>query len=139
MPSKDSQSKIKIPPAKESDIEFSICQWLFLKGYSFWKQPTRGYFKGKVGKDASGKQVMVGTFRKDRNPYVGVGVSDIIVIYKGLFVGLEVKSESGTQSKEQIEFEALVKRAGGFYFVVRSIEDAQAALRSVEEFLLGAR
>ena len=54
------------------------------------------------------------------------GIPDLIVVAGGLFFGLEVKTKIGRQSPEQKEFEANVKKHGGKYFVVRSIEDVQA-------------
>lgn len=41
-------------------------------------------------------------------------------------VGLEVKTENGTQSSEQIQFQAQCIRNGGDYYVVCSINDVQA-------------
>jgi len=48
-----------------------------------------------------------------------------IVIY------LEVKSPTGRQSKDQKLFQSRIEEAGGFYFVVRSIEDVQSAFNQV--------
>lgn len=68
-----------------------------------------------------------GGFTMRRLPkYTPRGLPDIIVIQGGTFVGLEVKTPVGKQSPEQKEFEANVKKHGGRYHVVRSIEDVQA-------------
>lgn len=101
----------------ESQIEIAICHFLRVHHFFFWKQPSRGYFDTKLKR-----------FRKDHNPYVGVGVPDLIIIYLGFFIGLEVKSEKGIQSENQIQFEHRCLKAGGFYFVVRSVEETQRAL-----------
>lgn len=58
--------------------------------------------------------------------YTPRGLPDIIVVAGGLFFALEVKTKVGRQSPDQKVFEALVKKHGGKYFVVRSIEDVQA-------------
>lgn len=55
------------------------------------------------------------------------------MIYKGRFVGLEVKAEKGIQSKEQKVFEADVLKASGFYYLVRSIEEAEEALKDIDQ------
>ena len=55
------------------------------------------------------------------------GVPDIILVKQpsGRFVGLEVKTTRGKLSPEQIEFQKGSEKAGGVYFVVRSIDDVQ--------------
>ena len=44
------------------------------------------------------------------------------------FIALEVKTRTGRVSKEQEMFLALVRRMGGFAAVVRSVDDARAAI-----------
>lgn len=67
-----------------------------------------------------------GGFQMRRLPkYTPKGLPDIIVVAGGIFYGLEVKSAIGRQSPEQKEFQALVEKHNGKYFVVRSIEDVQ--------------
>jgi VRR-NUC domain. len=51
------------------------------------------------------------------------GVPDIILVFKGQFIGLEVKRQGGKQSEYQLEFEKEVKENGGKYHVVSSIND----------------
>lgn len=105
---------------KEKDIERSICDYLRIKGYFFWKQPSAGFF------DTSRK-----TFREHVSPYVKTGIPDIIVIKEGQFIGLEVKSATGRQSLAQSDFERELRAAGGNYFLVRSIEDVDNALKGI--------
>lgn len=50
------------------------------------------------------------------------GIPDIIVVKDGLFIGLEVKDKS-KQSDSQIKFETNIKKNGGQYYIVRSIDD----------------
>ena len=56
------------------------------------------------------------------------GSADLIGILDGRFVALEVKTERGRVSPEQQLFLDLVRRRGGFAAVVRSIDDARAAV-----------
>lgn len=56
-----------------------------------------------------------------------VGAPDIYVVKAGAIYALEVKAPKGTQNDNQKEFEKGFTAAGGKYFVVRSIEDVQAA------------
>lgn len=56
-------------------------------------------------------------------PYAPKGVSDILGIFRGKPIAIEVKMAQGRISKEQSEFLATFKRFGGIAMVVRSIEE----------------
>lgn len=59
------------------------------------------------------------------NRHALAGVPDIILIDKGIFVGLEVKTATGKQSAAQKSFDKRCEEAGGNYFIVRSIKDCE--------------
>ena len=59
------------------------------------------------------------------------GAPDIIGIYKGRFVGFEVKTDKGRQEVSQERFQASCEKAGGIYAVVRSVDDALSVLASI--------
>lgn len=63
---------------------------------------------------------------------VGKGGADLLGICctdgVGIFFALEVKTGSGRLTDEQQNFLSLVRRYGGFACVVRSVEDADAAI-----------
>ena len=65
-------------------------------------------------------------FRK-ADPF-NVGIPDIICAIKGRFIGIEVKSEIGRQSPEQVEWQRRIEKAGGAYVLARSWEDVSAAI-----------
>lgn len=56
-----------------------------------------------------------------------VGAPDIFVVKNGAIYGLEVKAPKGRQNENQIAFQQGFEKAGGKYYVVRSLEDVQAA------------
>jgi hypothetical protein len=56
------------------------------------------------------------------------GSADLVGIYKGRFVALEVKVPTGRQTPEQVRWGQLVERKGGIYRVLRSVDDAHALL-----------
>ena len=58
------------------------------------------------------------------------GSSDLIGILapSGRFVALEIKTPQGRATTEQLMFLELVRKRGGFATIVRSPEDARAAL-----------
>lgn len=54
-----------------------------------------------------------------------VGVSDILGIYKGRFLAIEVKTERGKLSPAQERFIQNINDNGGIAFVARSIDDVE--------------
>ncbi len=65
--------------------------------------------------------------RINNSKYQRNGIPDICAVYCGEAVFFEVKDIKGKQSDVQKEFEYDCNKAGGSYFVVRSIEDVMAA------------
>lgn len=61
----------------------------------------------------------------------GPGGADLIGIFRGRFIAIEVKSPTGRQSPEQRMFEQLVLARGGIYVVLRSVEEARTWLASL--------
>jgi hypothetical protein len=56
------------------------------------------------------------------------GGPDIVCVINGRYVGLEVKTPSGKMNDNQAEFSRNLMKAGGLYFVVRSLDDAVRAI-----------
>lgn len=61
------------------------------------------------------------------------GDPDIVVCYKGLYIGLEAKSSDGRQSPIQKVREKEILASGGIYKIVRSVEDVKEILRELDE------
>ena len=63
-------------------------------------------------------------------PGLGTGSSDMIGVLAptGRMVALEAKTGAARLTREQVLFLNLVRKMGGFATVVRSVEDAHAAL-----------
>ena len=51
------------------------------------------------------------------------GVSDLIVVTPNEVIFCEVKTETGTQSQKQKDFQAIIENLGYKYILVRSLED----------------
>lgn len=56
------------------------------------------------------------------------GSPDIIGCLDGMFIGIEVKTATGSQQKNQKAFEKAIKSVGGFYAVARSPAEAVSVL-----------
>ena len=57
------------------------------------------------------------------------GFPDILILKKGRTIGIEIKTSTGTQSKEQKLIEQNFIEQGMEYYVVRSIEDVIKVLK----------
>lgn len=56
------------------------------------------------------------------------GVADLLGIYKGKLLAIEVKAPTGKVSDEQMEFIYSVRTHGGIAFVARSVDDVKKHL-----------
>lgn len=56
------------------------------------------------------------------------GASDLIVVHMGVLLWVEVKTDTGRQSKEQIEFQQRVTALGYRYELVRSLDEFKALI-----------
>ena len=64
--------------------------------------------------------------------YSKVGVPDLLVCYKGRFLGLEVKNETYQPSPLQLHHLKMIKKAGGIAYVVRSVAQLKLILEEVD-------
>lgn len=59
------------------------------------------------------------------------GVPDLCILHRGRFFGLEVKApKTGRLSEHQANAADAIVQAGGFYSVVRSVEEVERCLRA---------
>ncbi len=59
------------------------------------------------------------------------GRSDMVFYYQGRAVMIELKTDTGRQSKEQIEWECKIKSAGFDYKIIRSLEEFQGLILAI--------
>ena len=98
---------------KESDVVASICDYLAARRHFFYRSNNIPvYDKAR------------GAFRA-LPKYTPRGVPDIIVVKDGRFIGIEVKTDTGRLSPDQVEFGRQCNEHGGTYAVARSIDDVQ--------------
>ena len=97
----------KKPTIKEKDIQRTILEYLLIKKIFHWRQNS-GAFKTDAG----------GFYR------IGiVGAPDIFILIQGIIYACEVKNEKGKQSESQKAFQQGFEKAGGIYFIARTLED----------------
>ena len=70
-------------------------------------------------------------FKHHGNQFSQVGVPDIIVCYKGRFIGIEVKNESGKTSPLQDVNLKMINDAGGIGIIARCVEDVSKIIDNI--------
>lgn len=101
----------------EGQVKNLICGWLRAQRCFFFIHDSVGIF------DPVKKQ-----FRSNRSPYRIRGVSDILGIWEGKFLAIEVKAGRNTPTDEQMAFINTVNDRGGIGFVAWSLEDVERIL-----------
>jgi hypothetical protein len=105
----------------EKAIENQILSWLKWKGIFTFKIKTMGTYDPTLKR-----------FRTP-SPWYKRGVSDILGIFKGKPLAIEVKTLKGKLSPAQVVFQQEWKEHGGISIVARSIEDLEEKLKREEE------
>ena len=64
------------------------------------------------------------------------GIPDFIICYEGIFVGIELKDNEGSQSSLQIEKQHKIESAGGVYILADSVEPIISGLTRIHMHML---
>ena len=102
----------------EAKIQTNIVKYLQSKKIFFCSIPNEA-----AGRDAQ--------IRMSKLKSMGLrsGAPDLILFLNdGLLISLEVKAETGKQSKSQVLFEEKIKILGFNYFIVKSVDDVRGVL-----------
>lgn len=57
-----------------------------------------------------------------------LGIPDIFCVIRGHLIGIEVKTVTGRQSDDQVEWQRKLEEAGGTYVLARAWEDVERVL-----------
>lgn len=72
-------------------------------------------------------------WKEHGGPYGTSGIPDIIICYKGRFIGMECKLPNSHLTELQKRAIRKINEAGGYAARVESVADAQAIIRRVDE------
>ena len=61
------------------------------------------------------------------------GVPDIICVYKGLFLGLELKQEKGKATELQKRKLDVINNAGGIGLIIKSVDEVELLFKMLDE------
>lgn len=113
----------------EKQIQNLILSWLSAQPNCMtWQNDSVGIWDAKKG-----------IYRLPHGPFRKKGVADILGLYRGYFLAIEVKTKTGKVSLEQNEFIAQVVKHGGIAFVARSLEDVIEKLKNHDQIMTNDR
>lgn len=67
------------------------------------------------------------------NANITYGIPDLIVIYNGYFVGIEVKTPKGRATELQERIKDSIEKAGGYHIFATSVDDVYNLIRRIEK------
>ena len=122
----------KSPEKQKREYHEMKLQFVVVK-FLRWALPSDAVFLhipngGEMDEDTRKKMHALGEMK---------GASDLIILYRGLLIFIELKVRKNSnygvkrttyQSKDQKAFHSAVESAGAFYAVCRSIDDVQGSL-----------
>jgi len=109
---------IKLREPSEKEVQKTILDWLAWHKIFAWRNNSGCVFSNYKGKT---RMIRIGC----------PGAPDIIGIFKGLFLGIEVKAKKGKLRPEQKEFLDNIKKYGGIAIVAKSVEDVEESLNKI--------
>ena len=130
----------------EAEIQKAIMQYLATrKKMVFWRQNS-GSFVAPVLRAIAGvlerfglgrrKVAIMAAVKKAAGHYKCTsesGIPDITAIYRGVYVGLEVKTKVGRLTKDQKVMHERMHRNGVKVVIVRSVDEVKMVLAEIDE------
>lgn len=117
---KKAKKAIRDLEVSEDRIQYEIVTW-FHNSYCLYKHKPRGLIMsvpngGRRDKKEAMKLKATGLL---------AGAADLILIYNGKVLFMEVKTDTGRQSDSQVDFEHRIHDNGLKYYIVRSLDEAK--------------
>lgn len=145
--------KIKRPSQEElpeKNIQSMILKYLSRrKDIVYWRQNSGSFtaaairtvtaILAKFNISIGLRQGIIAAIKKSLGHYTCTsekGLPDIAVIYRCRYIGLEVKTAKGRQNADQKLMQQKIEKAGGAYYIVRSLDDAMDIFRELDKKLL---
>lgn len=110
-------NRVKFKIKSEQDIKNEILEYLAHHQIFAWPNDSTGIY-----------DPIKGVYRKKMSKYFIRGTSDILGIYQGKLLAIEVKSKTGRLSIEQQKFLRTIAQEGGIAIMARSVEEVEEAL-----------
>lgn len=105
----------------EKDIQREILEVLNFNHLFFWRSNNIPVF----GRNNAGSKVF-----RSLPKFTPKGLPDIIIIYEGKFIGLEVKRPNARLSTEQTHFSTRCRENGAYYYKVTSVDEVKELFKT---------
>lgn len=79
------------------------------------------------------KEIYFETDRFGKRTGAAPGRPDFRVVYRGRFIGIEVKAEKGVLSKDQVKTLERIRKSGGVTIIAFGLPAVQEALRAIDK------
>lgn len=107
----------------EKEIQNLILEWLsYQPQCKAWTNQSVGIYDARKG-----------TYRKPNGRFSNIGSADILGIYRGYFLAIEVKRPKGKLTEHQAQWLTQMVELGALAFVARSLADVQYVLQQADE------
>lgn len=110
----------KTPELSEHDIQSQIIDWLRIEGIFHYRNNT-----GAFSREYKGKRRFARFGKK--------GAPDIVAVYRGKYIGIEVKRPGKPLSPSQEEFRQELENSGGIYVWATKLEDVSEIFTPLRE------
>jgi len=108
----------------EARIQAQIVQYLQTRGVYFFSVPNEA-----AGRDAAARMA------KLKAMGLRSGVADMVLLFPGRTVFVEVKDDNGKQSEAQKRFQDKVESLGFPYFIVKSVADVKKVVDTFDNMV----
>ena len=97
----------------------------------FWFHNAYPHLRGLLFAVPNGGSRNAREGQKLKRTGVVAGVSDLILLYMGSAFLLELKTETGSQSKKQKDWQSKAEQEGFEYFVIRSLAKFKSVIKTI--------
>lgn len=102
----------------------AVIEFLILSGHFAERTGNEGRMidNRKTYTDVIGRSKTIGSVKRIKSSGTK-GTSDIKAVIHGKMIAIEIKSGSDRQSQAQKDYQGMVEKAGGQYWIVKTFED----------------
>jgi hypothetical protein len=129
--------KIEYNDRSANGLTKCVLDFLLLSGHFCERTGNEGrVIDGrKTYTDVIGRQKTIGTVKRIKSSGTK-GTSDLKAVLYGRMIAIEIKFGSDRQSQAQKDYQAMIERAGGQYWIVKTFEDFYDKFKTFESNIL---
>jgi hypothetical protein len=132
--------KIEYNDRSANGLTKMVLDFLLLSGHFCERTGNEGrVIDGrKTYTDVIGRQKTIGTVKRIKSSGTK-GTSDLKAVLYGRMIAIEIKWGNDRQSQAQKDYQAMIERAGGQYWIVKTFEDFYDKFKTFESNILNLK